>query len=88
MIWPGEDSTQRVSVGRAGTDEWIADRLEASVRCDPRIRGHYLEIQVQNRVVLLFGELASSEACTAARLLAWSVPGVVDVRNRVTVSCR
>lgn len=85
MIGPGDASRPRTPAGGVEADEWIADRLEASVRGDPRIRGNYLEIQVQNRVVIFLGELDSSEAITAVCRLAWSTPGVIDVCDQVTV---
>lgn len=73
--------------GRMGTlaDELIADRIVSAVLGNPLVRGRYLEIQVQNRVVILLGELASADACALVRKIAWTVPGVWDVGNRLSV---
>jgi hypothetical protein len=57
-----EASYREVSMGRAEANEWIADQIAASVRGEPCIRGRCLEIEVQDRVVILYGMLASAEA--------------------------
>ena len=70
--------------GRSG-DEWLAERTAQALRTDPLVRGTRLEILVQNGVIILSGELSSSGAREAAGKRAWTVPGVVDVCNRLTV---
>jgi osmotically-inducible protein OsmY len=69
----------------APADEMIADQIATAVRRNSGVRGNYLEIQVQNRVVILLGEVVSADARTVIRRLAWEVPGVWDVCNRVRV---
>lgn len=84
--WTGavpEDLPEHLSGTMA--NELIADRIVASVRSDPTVQGLYLEIHVQNRVVILRGEVASAEARTTIRRLAWSTPGVRDVCNLIGV---
>ncbi|WP_328473644.1 BON domain-containing protein [Actinoplanes sp. NBC_00393] len=61
------------------TDELIAEVVAASVLSNPHIRGGHLTIQVQNRVVILSGDVPSTEARKMIRQLAWSTPGVHDV---------
>jgi hypothetical protein len=68
-----------------GEDEWIADRAVVALSSIPRITGHVLEILVQNRVVILLGDVDSAEEKTDAGRRAWSVPGVFDVANCLTV---
>lgn len=68
------------------TDELIAEVVAASVLGHPQIRGGYLEVEVQNRVVILLGEVTSADARTTIRRLAWAVPGVHDVCNRLRVA--
>ncbi|GIF01253.1 hypothetical protein Ari01nite_87170 [Paractinoplanes rishiriensis] len=70
---------------RTLADELIADRLAVSIKQNPQVRGRYLEIHVQNGVVILLGEVDTADARTVARGLAWAVPGVSDVCNRISV---
>lgn len=67
-------------------DDRLAAQLADVLRCDPLVHGRHLEILVQNRVAILLGELDSTEARTAAGRRAWTVPGVHDVCNRLTVT--
>jgi osmotically-inducible protein OsmY len=50
------------------------------------VRGRRLEVVVQNRVVILLGEVESEEVRLAAGVVAWAVPEVYDVCNRLTVA--
>ncbi|MEU4244675.1 BON domain-containing protein [Actinoplanes sp. NPDC026619] len=67
------------------TNSWIADRTVMTLRADSRIHGRYVQILVQNRVVILLGEVGSAGARVAASQAAWTVPGVYDVCNRLAV---
>ncbi|MEU4426576.1 BON domain-containing protein [Actinoplanes sp. NPDC024001] len=80
---PGAD-LQDCSLGLS-TDEMIAEVFAASVFGDPHIRGARIKVQVQNRVVILLGEVASVRARKVMRQRAWDVPGVADVCNRLSV---
>lgn len=66
-------------------DELIAELVAASIMGHPYARGRSLDIQVQNQVVILLGQVASVEARAMIRGLAWQMPGVRDVCNRLTV---
>lgn len=80
--WAGDgDSAVRRSV-----DEWIVERAAIALARDPLVRGRRLEVEVQNGVVILVGVLASAESRDAAGRRAWTVEGVADVCNRITVS--
>ncbi|WP_328474447.1 BON domain-containing protein [Actinoplanes sp. NBC_00393] len=79
-----EADLQDCSMGMS-TDDMIAELFAASVFGDPHIRGAYIRVQVQNRVVILLGEVASVQARKVMRQRAWEVPGVADVCNRLTV---
>lgn len=83
---PGPDGGDDDFAEWADADEQLVDRAAQALRCDPRVYGRLLHIMVQNRVVILVGEVGSPEARTAAASRAWSVPGVYDVCNRLTVS--
>lgn len=68
------------------SDNWLAALIAKALQCDPCVHGRRLEILVQNQVAILIGELDSAEARAAAGRLAWTVPGVQDVCNRLTVT--
>ncbi|MEU4245692.1 BON domain-containing protein [Actinoplanes sp. NPDC026619] len=78
---PGSDA----GTSNLGTDEWIADRTVMALCRDPAVRGRRFEVLVQNRVIILNGDVGSTQARTAAGRRAWSVPGVFDVANCLTV---
>ncbi|XVU22994.1 BON domain-containing protein [Actinoplanes sp. CA-054009] len=71
-------------IARLEADETLADRTARALSADPDVCGHYLEIVVQNGVVILQGELDSDDAREAARQRAWTVPGVYDVCQMIT----
>jgi osmotically-inducible protein OsmY len=66
-------------------DEWLVDRAAVALATDPLVHGRRLEVIVQNKVIILLGELGSAEAREAAGRRAWTVEGVVDVCNRLTL---
>ncbi|XVV10109.1 BON domain-containing protein [Actinoplanes sp. CA-131856] len=71
-------------IARLEADETLADLTARALSADPKVCGHYLEIVVQNGVVILQGELDSDDAREAARQRAWTVPGVYDVCQMIT----
>ncbi|MEU4236006.1 ATP-binding cassette domain-containing protein [Actinoplanes sp. NPDC026619] len=82
------DSVTIIKDGRLvepDTNSWIADRTAVALRRDPRVHGRYVQILVQNRVVILLGEVGSARARVAASQATWTVPGVYDVCNRLDV---
>ncbi|MCO8277654.1 BON domain-containing protein [Actinoplanes sp. TRM 88003] len=64
----------------------IADAAAVALGCDARMRGRHLEVLVQNRVVVLLGEVESEQVRVAAAVVAWAVPEVFDVSNQLTVT--
>ncbi|MCM4083808.1 BON domain-containing protein [Paractinoplanes hotanensis] len=64
----------------------IVDSVAAALACGMEVRGRRLEVVVQNRVVILLGEVESEEVRLAAGVVAWAVPEVYDVCNRLTVA--
>jgi osmotically-inducible protein OsmY len=72
-------------VARRSADEWLVDCAAVALATDPLVHGRRLELLVQNGVIILLGELGSVEAKEAASRRAWTVEGVVDVCNRLTV---
>lgn len=59
----------------------VADRLRDSL-VEP---GHRIVVEVQNRVVVLEGVVATDAFRRQAHHLVWQTPGVADVSNRLTV---
>ncbi|SNY25572.1 BON domain-containing protein [Paractinoplanes atraurantiacus] len=70
------------------TDVRIADQAALALLEDTRVHGRHLEILVQNRVLILIGEASSERARAAAGAVAWAVPEVFDVCNRLTLPPR
>jgi len=81
---PGDDVFGRI--GGQTADEWLAGRAAEALRMDPLVQETFLEVLVQNGVVILLGELGSAEAREAASRCVWRVSGVWDVCNRLTGS--
>jgi osmotically-inducible protein OsmY len=67
-------------------------RLERAVASallhDPAVRGGHIDLSVQNGVVILDGEVDSESVRSAAGTRAWSVAGVMDVCDALTVKKR
>ena len=75
---------------RATAAETVDERLARLVRQrlygDPWTCLRRVRVQVQNRVVILEGQLNSAWACWVAVDHAWQTPGVVDVCDVLTGS--
>ena len=84
-----EDEAERAGgadwISRLSADEWLVERTARALAGDPLVHGRRLEIEVQNAVVILLGKLASADAREAAGRRVWSVEGVRDVCNRLTM---
>jgi osmotically-inducible protein OsmY len=63
----------------------LARRVAQALIDDPAITGGVMEVAVQNGVVILDGDVATEVTRTAVSLRVWSVPGVLDVCNALTV---
>jgi osmotically-inducible protein OsmY len=74
--------------GDAGTvfDRAVERRTAEALRDDPQFRGRRLEVAVQNRVVILRGEVDTCASRDCAARVAWTVHGVFDVCNQLTVA--
>lgn len=67
-------------------DVRIVEGVATALACDVTVRGRRLEVLVQNQVVILLGEVESEDVRLAAGVVAWAVPEVYDVCNRLTVA--
>lgn len=59
----------------------VAERLRRRLAGPP----HRIVVEVQNRVVVLEGVVATNAFRTRAHLLVWQTVGVADVCNRLTI---
>lgn len=59
----------------------VADRLRETL-AEP---GHRIVVEVQNRVVVLEGIVATDAFRRQAHQIVWQTPGVFDVSNRLTL---
>jgi osmotically-inducible protein OsmY len=73
--WFGDDDPPM------GEDEILVDVVAGRLMAESRISGRRVIVTVQNRVVILEGEVDSEDAKQAAGSRAWSTPGVFDVCN-------
>jgi osmotically-inducible protein OsmY len=71
--WPGDDTDLH--------DDILLDAVAGRLLSESRVRGRRVLVSVQNRVVILEGEVDSEDAKEAAGTRAWSTPGVFDVCN-------
>ena len=83
-----QDDEAQVRPSRAiiDADRRIVDGVAAALACSAYVRGRRLEVLVQNQVVVLLGEVGSEGARRAAGVVAWEVPEVFDVCNRLSVA--
>ncbi|MEV4704328.1 BON domain-containing protein [Actinoplanes sp. NPDC049316] len=66
-------------------DERLARAVADAVLADPVVTGGRIDLGVQNGVVILDGEVDTESTRRAVVALAWSVPGVTDVCNALSV---
>lgn len=90
LAWrtPGcRNVVDRISVEPAedDNDDELADAIRLVLEMDPFVRAEQVGIRSDNGVVTLGGVLRGHEEKLLAELDAWSVWGVVDVRNRIEV---
>jgi hypothetical protein len=81
-----DDGNDADRVESSPADVMLADRVAEALRRDRQVRGRRVEIVVQNRVIILIGDVDTAEASEAAGRCAWGVPGVFDVCNRLGVA--
>ena len=67
------------------TDRQIKDHIMDGLQQDGAIHELQIDVQVKDAVVTLSGKLDNLEEKRLAGLIAWWVPGVVDVDNQIVV---
>lgn len=66
-------------------DQTIADEVRAALERDPDVSREEVKVSVSNGLVFLSGEVDTLYDVTQAEDLASRIPGVVEVRNNLTV---
>lgn len=74
------------SAPAAGADEELALSVAARIRANLPGGGHRMVVEVQNRVVILEGVVATAGFRRQAHRVAAHTPGVFDVSNRLAVA--
>jgi osmotically-inducible protein OsmY len=75
----------RVEPAEDDNDDELADAIRLMLEMDPFVRADQVGIRSEGGVVTLGGVLPAEEERHLAEMNAWSVWGVVDVRNRIEV---
>jgi len=66
-------------------DDALADRVEDALLEARQLNLSHVEVDVQNGVVYLIGEMDTSDSKIKARQIAASIPGVKNVVNKLEV---
>lgn len=69
-------------------DPQLTAKVEAALKSEPLLKDSQVNVQSQNGVVQLSGEIESIAAKERAGLVAASVPGTVQVKNDLLVRSR
>jgi BON domain len=68
-----------------GADEELALLVAERLRESLMGTGHRIVVEVQNRVVVLEGNVATDAIRRQVHQIVWQTPGVVDVSNRLAL---
>src|SRR6056297_225480 len=85
MIARGSNPTIEKGAVESRTDSLIKEDIEDQLRADTRVSNYDVDVTVENGVVTLMGEVSSYRAKNSAGDNAWTVQGVIDVINNLTV---
>ena len=69
----------------ARDDDVIKREIEAKIGDSERLRDTRIEVQVQERLVVLTGQVRLYEQKLISDRLAWTTPGVFEVDNEIRV---
>lgn len=75
----------RPVAARAQADQELVRLVADALLNDPTVARGEVDLQVQNGVVILEGDFETVESVDAAVARVWTIPGVVDVCNALTV---
>ncbi|MEV6842795.1 BON domain-containing protein [Actinoplanes sp. NPDC051411] len=73
------------AAGATVTDDRLLRRAAVCLLAVLGRRGYEITVRVQNGVVMLCGSVVTEELRLLAHRIAWSVPDVRDVSNRLVV---
>jgi len=80
--------TNMIVVSQNVPAEFLKQEVEAALQRDSQVLGRRLVVEAQGDCVTLWGSVNSERQREAAERAAWSVSGVRDVSNHITVQSR
>lgn len=78
-----DDLPSLFQTGPTSEDARLACRLLEQMQRDPLLRHERICIEVQNRVVILEGNVSSADVKAHAHTVAWGTTDVHDISNRL-----
>ena len=75
----------QVSPALARSDDLIQREIEAQIAESTMLRGTRIEVQVEQRLVVLTGRVRLYEQKLVSDRIAWTTPGVFEVDNEIRV---
>jgi osmotically-inducible protein OsmY len=89
-LGPGEDEVpdrprEWIAEIAMDADDFLAGHIAAALVADPHLTIGGLRVTVQNRVVMLDGQVGTADDRIVAAGRVWAVPAVLDVCNRLAV---
>tara|TARA_B100000900_G_scaffold386663_1_gene377295 strand:+ start:1027 stop:1515 length:489 start_codon:yes stop_codon:yes gene_type:complete len=85
-----EERAELVETGReivdSATDATIKAKIAAKLKEDSSVDAERIEILVENRSVILSGEVSSSEETKKARDIALDIQSVIDVKSNLKIA--
>ncbi|HNR31162.1 MAG TPA: BON domain-containing protein [Candidatus Hydrogenedentes bacterium] len=73
------------NIGRQFKDEWVEKRVETAITVNRHVRIRHLDVEVNDGVCVLSGNVDSQEEKELAGSLASAVPGVRELVNDIAV---
>lgn len=69
----------------ARSDDFIQREIEAQIEESSELRGSQIEVHVEQRLVMLTGQVRLYEQKLISDRIAWTTPGVFEVDNEIRV---
>jgi osmotically-inducible protein OsmY len=84
-VWLGAAAVAMLTVGCAETDPGVTTAVKAKLAADDTVKAYRIDVDTQDKVVTLKGEVDTPTARTRAVELAKATTGVRDVVDQLTV---
>jgi len=86
QVWLGAAAIAMLTVACAQTDPGVTTAVKAKLAADDTVKAYRIDVDTQDKVVTLKGEVDTPSARTRAVELAKSTAGVRDVVDQLTVA--